>query len=302
MMHTAHKTGFYPAYVDLLQRALRGVEEVNARTGHSVRIVRGGASLSLDMSGNRLPVPGVRRVFVRSVAAEVAWQALGTRDVGFVRKYTSMWDKFVEADGVTVEAAYGYRWRNHFGRDQLGLAVETMYYDPSNRQVVVCAWDPSSDALGSAVRKNVPCPVLFQLTSLPDATSPHIRHVCMFVLLRSSDVFVGLPYDVMGYALLQRAIVSQLRRKESTKEGGTRLSWMPGELVFNLHHPHIYDSHYQMAEEALASAHVVDEPLMPSDWTLDDIAGDPDGYVAAVKWLSTLAETPKFNPRPEVIE
>jgi thymidylate synthase len=299
-------TGFYEAYARLLRQLLDSdIEEVNERTGHGIKMLRGARDFSIEVGCDRLPVPGVRRVFPASAAVEVAWQVLGTKDPDFIQRRAPLWAKFIEADG-TIPAAYGYRWRRHFGRDQLSLAAESLSRNPSDRQVVVCAWDPGDDALGAPPKKNVPCPVLFHLSSTPDRRLLYTREVNMAVLIRSSDVFVGLVYDVMGYALLLKVLVAELRKREIAAGRDTAtgyLSWRPGLLHFTLCHPHLYDSHYQMASDALSSPHVLDEPKMPSlDWCLRAIEADPDGYIAEMRGLSADCAQPGFNPRPEVIE
>jgi thymidylate synthase len=299
------KTGFYNSYVELLEQLVDSpYEETNERTGHKIRMLRGAFDFSVELGCDRLPVPGVRRVFPASAAAEVAWFALGTKDPGFINRHAPLWRKFVEDDG-TIPAAYGYRWRRHFGRDQLALAVGGLAANPSDRQLVVSAWDPGSDAMGTTVLKNVPCPVMFTLSSTPRADFTWGREVHATVLVRSSDCFVGLPYDVMGYCLLIKLIVSELRAREAagTRDDGGFVGWQPGSVHFTLAHPHLYDSHFDMARDALASAHVVDEPALPGyDWTIGEVERRPDDYVRHVRALAEFADQPEFNPLPEVIE
>jgi len=302
---TELKTGFYADYVDLLRLLVDSpYEEENRRTGHKIKMLRGAFDFSVELSSERLPVPGVRRVFPASAAAEVAWFVLGTKDPGFINRHAPLWRKFVEEDG-TIPAAYGYRWRRHFGRDQLELAIGGLRENPSDRQLVVSAWDPGSDAMGTTALKNVPCPVMFTLSSTPQVTFGWGREVHATVLIRSSDCFVGLPYDVMGYCLLIKLIVSELRAREmaAMRDDGGFVSWRPGSVHFTLAHPHLYDSHFDMAREALGSAHVVDEPVLPPhNWTIGEVERRPDDYVSVVRGLAELALQPEFNPLPEVIE
>jgi thymidylate synthase len=318
----AGTTGFPSVYAALLDALLKhGVEQENARTGHAVLALYGGFSFCLDLSSGGLkrtcarasaledslsndgsfesvdsgllPVPGCRRVYPATAAAEVAWFIRGSKDVSWLRKHAPVWDKFVEADGVTVEAAYGYRWRSHFGRDQLSLAVDALVRDPSDRQVLVCAWDPGSDALGAPVKKNVPCPAFFHLSVFNLKGGRRMVQLCLFI--RSSDVFVGLPYDVMGYALLADAVAAEL----SERTGALHRA---GALVVTLAHPHLYDSHWIMARRARLEAPV--ETLVPlPGHSISSIERDPDGYVALVKSLACLdTRQPDLSVRPEVIE
>lgn len=296
-------TGFHEQYMRLMRLLLTyGVTMHNARTGHDVLVIRGGHSLVLEMSGGVIPVPGTRKVYPKSAAAELAWWTTGSQSVKFISKYAPLWDKFTEDDGDTIAAAYGYRWRRHFGRDQLKLCVDQLYSDPSDRQVVVCAWDPGSDAMGSVAKKNVPCPLLFQVYSLPKGGDR--REVCMNVTLRSSDTFVGLPYDVLGYSLLQQAIVTGLNDMRMTRQPTEHPTnrWVLGTLKLDLAHAHLYDSHFRAASDMLAVEHEFVEPFLPKSWSLEDIEKAPDLYVEAVGVIQKGMKQPDFDFRPEVIE
>lgn len=296
-------TGFYEQYKRLMGLLLaHGVREHNERTGHDVLVVRGGYTFAMDLSGGVIPVPGTRKVFPKSAAAEVAWWTTGSQSVKFISKYAPLWDKFTEADGDTIAAAYGYRWKRHFGRDQLMLGVKQLHRDPSDRQVVICAWDPASDALGAEAKKNVPCPVMFQAYSLPKPGKR--REVCFHVIMRSSDTFVGLPYDILGYALLQQAVVTELNDITMGRRFTTNPvnRWTLGTLTFTLVHAHLYDSHFQDTKDMLAADHDFVEPFMPKSWSLSQIGKSPDLYVEAVAIIQRSMKQPAFNAQPEVIE
>ncbi|KFH18457.1 thymidylate synthase [Brucella abortus] len=275
----------HEAYRGLLSELYhRGLWETNARTGVGIKMVEGGWSFKLDLSDGRLPVAGNRRYFPRVAAAEVAWQFMGTKDPAFiVGKAPKLWEKFVE-DGE-LKTAYGYRWREHFGRDQLALAIRELRDNPTNRQLYISAWDPAADGLGGPQPKNIPCPVGFSLTRTEDRL-----HCSVFI--RSSDVFVGLPYDVMGYALTLDAVAASA-------------GLIPGTLHVTLAHPHYYDPHAQAVEDCVYGERSTwasgVEPNLPG-WSVEDILSDPDGYVTQVGRLAKRVEAPEWNPMPEVIE
>jgi thymidylate synthase len=272
--------GLPDIYFHLLTWLLNSPEQVNERTGRKVRVGRGGTSFRLDLSDGLLPTVGLRKTFPKSAAAENAWYVRGERDVSFIRKYAPLWDKFVEDDGLTIAAAYGYRWQAHFGRNQLSLALDALDHDPSDRRCYVSAWDPRLDGLGARGQKNVPCPLGFTLSILDGELHSTIT-------LRSSDVFVGLPYDVMGHALLMAAAARSLN---------VRL----GVMQVNLAHAHLYDVHYDLARECLKQ-----EPVVPTLWlpasTIAEIRREPDSYVLDLARRATLEVWPEYNPRPEVV-
>ena len=273
---------FHEVYRDLLSDLLvEGLVETNRRTGARIKVKRGGTAFAVDLRDGLLPTVGLRKTFPKSAAAEVAWFIQGTQDVEFIRGYAPLWDKFVEADGRTVEAAYGYRWQHHFGRNQLLEAVQALKEDSSNRRVYVSAWDPSADGLLTKGQRNVPCPTSFTLSILDGEL-----HSSLF--LRSSDVFVGLPYDVMGHALLVAALARDL-------------FVVPGVLHVTLAHAHLYEHHWDLGIEALKQTPVVPALPMPP-WGTADIAADPHQYVQAMADGAKRFDWPAFNPRPHVVE
>lgn len=290
-----HTTPFWFAYRSLLLDLHRAPAEVNKRTGVCVKVLFGGVSFSINLQDQVLPTCGLRMSWPRVAAAEIAWYISGERDATWMRQHAPIWDKFVEPleklrindEGYPyteefegVASAYGYRWRNHFGRDQLRLAIEALRNNPTDRRVVVSAWDPSEDGLGAEGQKNVPCPAMFTL-SISEG------HLHSTMLLRSSDVFVGLPYDVLGHALLMDAIACEI---------GVSV----GIAHFTLAHAHLYESHWDMAVKAVSQDPVVPMQFMPG-WALTNIEKDRDGYVETVKAQSASLLWPKFRPSPEVV-
>jgi thymidylate synthase len=201
------------------------------------------------------------------------------------------WEKFLEpayfagldkpTAPLIVKAAYGYRWRKHFGRDQLMLGVEALRVNPSDRRVYISAWDPAEDGLGMKGQLNVPCPVGFTLSIAEGRLNSTF-------LLRSSDVFVGLPYDVMGHALLMDAIAASL---------GVGL----GHMTFTLAHPHIYDVHFDMAEHFVKQETAMEELVQLPKWTLENIEMFPYDYVAMIKARAGQVVWPMYAPKPEVV-
>lgn len=271
-------------YSGLVHDVMHGETETNARTGVRIKMLDRPHAFCLDLGDGRLPVPGNRRYYPHIAATEVAWQFMGTQDPEFiVGRAPKLWSKFVE-DGV-LKTAYGYRWTEHFGRNQLALAVEQLRDNPTNRQLYVSAWDPSSDGLGGPQPKNIPCPVGFSLTRVED-------RVNMAVFIRSSDVFVGLPYDTMAYALTLDAICSSVG-----------VNVQPGHLHLTLAHPHIYEPHWKDTgkNEGATLSTQRTEPHLPG-WDIDAITNDPDGYIKVVRRLSNRVHRPEWDPMPEIVE
>jgi hypothetical protein len=71
---------------------------------------------------------------------ESIWMLAGRRDVQFLQHFNSTIGQFSD-DGKVFNAAYGYRWRRHFGFDQLEEVIKTLRRDPETRQAVIQMWD-----------------------------------------------------------------------------------------------------------------------------------------------------------------
>src|SRR5512147_2341129 len=113
-------TEFDAAYQGLVRRIMTdGIEEVNARTGHAVRALPG---LTIEVERG-FPLLTLRRIPLRVFIAEQVWFLTGSRrPEESLRQFTKIWDEFTNINGV-LPTAYGYRWRRHFGRDQIGKLV-----------------------------------------------------------------------------------------------------------------------------------------------------------------------------------
>jgi thymidylate synthase len=222
---------FDATYQSLLTTILKdGIREVNKRTGKETAAVPG-LTFSHDIERDGFPLLTLRKIPVKMFVAEQIWFISGSRKpADFLRDYTKIWDMFTNP-GDVVTVAYGYRWRKHFGRDQLGLLVELLEKDPSSRHGVVVTWDPAGDGLGGVAKKNVPCPYTFTVNIIGGRL--HFHNI-----VRSNDMVLGFPADVAGFALLQCILAERLGVK-------------PGIYTHTISNAHIYDNHYAGAKEML---------------------------------------------------
>lgn len=208
-----------------------GVREVNGRTGHETAALPG-LHFSTDIEKDGFPLLTLRKIPVKLMVAEQVWFVMGSRKpADFLREYTKVWDSFTNP-GDVVTVAYGYRWRNHFGRDQLGQLVNHLEQDNSSRHGVIVTWDPAADGLGGVSKKNVPCPYTFTVNIIGGRLNLHN-------IVRSNDMILGFPHDVAGFALLQ-SILAQ------------RLGVKAGIYSHSISNAHIYDIHYDTAKEIIS--------------------------------------------------
>ncbi len=207
-----------------------GIAEVNARTKHETKALPG-VHFTTDLEKDGFPLLTLRKIPIPMFVAEQVWFITGARKPEiFLRQFTKIWDMFTNP-GDVVTVAYGYRWRKHFGRDQLGLLIKLLKADPSSRHGVVVTWDPAQDGLGGAIKKNVPCPYTFTVNIIGGRLNLHN-------IVRSNDVILGFPSDVAGFALLAHILAQKL---------GVR----PGFYSHSISNAHVYDTHYFAAEELM---------------------------------------------------
>ncbi len=229
--NSSHMSRFDDIYQNLVRDIMtRGIAEVSERTRHETRALPG-VHFSLDLEKDGFPLLSLRKIPIKMFIAEQVWFISGQRKPAiFLRDFTKIWDDFTNP-GDVVTVAYGYRWRKHFGRDQLGLLVELLKKEPSSRHGVIITWDPSQDGLSLVKKKNVPCPFTFTVHIIGGRL--HFHNI-----IRSNDVMLGLPSDTAGFALLAHVLAQ-------------KLGVGPGIYSHSISNAHIYDSHYEGAKEIM---------------------------------------------------
>jgi len=222
------KNQFDVQYQQILQKLLdQGIEEKNERTGHVCKSLPG-QTMQFDLSEG-FPLLTLRRIPLKVFLAEQVWFLTGKQELDWLQQYTKIWDDFAEENNC-VESAYGYRWRSHFQRDQIDGLVQLLQRDPSSRHGVILMWDPGDDGLSNGtVKKNVPCPFTFTVQIMGGK-------LCLHLVIRSNDMMLGNPHDVAGFAFLQVMLAQ-------------KLGVSAGILTISISNAHIYDIHFEKAEE-----------------------------------------------------
>ena len=216
-------------YLDALKHIYEnGIEETNQRTGVKTKRCFG---ITIDYQDG-LPFTS-RQVNPGISAAELAWMLSGKKETEWMKKYCKIWDKFEDSPGI-IESAYGFRWRDAFGRDQINSLVELLTRDKSSRQGLVMSWDPRTDGLNDQGKfKNVPCPFAFNVYICNDKLR-------VIVYQRSADFIAGVPYDMMTYWMLGAAVTEELQ-----------VSFWGIQILFG--DAHIYETHYNIACKTITS-------------------------------------------------
>jgi thymidylate synthase len=243
---------------------MRDGERRRERTGVGARSLFG-EHFVLDLREG-FPACTTKTLFFSSVRAEVAAFIQGAETLEeFHAMGCRVWDRNAEAwKGARfpgdVGRIYGVQWRrwrwcepkptgstpdgfpafHTHELDQLRNLVEGIRRDPHGRRHIVTMWNPGElDAMCLP-----PCPVMFQCfasddvqATEPDETPLQAGSLDMAVHQRSCDLFLGLPFDVAGYALLLSLIAREVGRS-------------PRALHFHIGDAHVYANHFAQAEEA----------------------------------------------------
>ena len=209
-----------------------GIDVPNPWSGRVTRMVPG-VTLRVDVA-ECFPLLTLRKIPLRLFIAEQVWYLMGEKDATWLQQYTKIWDAFLEEDG-TVQAAYGHRWRHHFGRDQIDLLVTHLKENPASRHAVVITWDPADDGFGLDKKLNVPCPYTFTVNIAGGKL--HLHNI-----IRSNDMMLGCPHDAAGFALLQCFLAEKLGVE-------------PGIYTHSISNAHIYDNHFDAANELMSRSH-----------------------------------------------
>ena len=246
---------YHSEYKSLMVQTLSTKQSDNIRTKDTVsKFPRVATLIHKD---NNIPIIGGRKVYLKSAAAEVAWYLSGTKDCTELNKSTSMWTPW-QVNNI-VDASYGYRWRSGLGVDQLQLAVDNLRKDPSSRRVYINTWDANYDTMPEAL--NVPCPVGFNLNIVDNKLN-------MQVVMRSSDLAVGLIYDTISFRMLNNILANTLGIKT-------------GDMEFVLLNAHIYGA--QRAHVAsLINSNMLSKATtinFANDYTMQDVVNNPSQFI-----------------------
>lgn len=87
---------------------------------------------------------------------ESLWMLAGRNDVEWISQFNGRINNYSD-DGKTFHGAYGYRWRNWFGRDQLKDCLMRLSTYENDRRAVLTMWDPKTDLVLTNDGKDYPC-------------------------------------------------------------------------------------------------------------------------------------------------
>ena len=146
--------------------------------------------LIIDARYNVLDVPE-RNLNYRFMVAEWVWMMFGRSDVESLAQFNSVMREFSD-DGVWLTGAYG----PHIKAQRADVRAK-LRKDPNTRQAVIEILRPRRET------KDEPCTLSFQFL-LRDG------RLNMIATMRSSDVWLGIPYDVFTFTMLLNCMAGEL--------------------------------------------------------------------------------------------
>lgn len=127
---------------------------------------------------------------------ESLWMLAGRNDLPWLAQFNKRFTAYSDDGGKTQPGAYGYRWRNYFGYDQLATIITELKANPQTRRCVLAMWDggnlhdiateiPSGDLMNAiAGSADVPCNTHAYFDTIDGRLN-------MTVLCRSNDIIWG---------------------------------------------------------------------------------------------------------------
>ena len=132
---------------------------------------------------------------------ESLWMLAGRRDVEFLSKFNSRIAQYSD-DGRTFNAAYGFRMRQGFHRDQLVEVIELLRREPKSRQAVVQLWD-AEDLTRTTLDKACNTSMIF-------SRSPE-GMLDLLVTNRSNDAWFGYAgANAVHFTVIQEFVAAAL--------------------------------------------------------------------------------------------
>jgi thymidylate synthase len=268
MKHMKNKHAEFQ-YLDLAREILdQGMWNVDRGTGvRSLSLF--GRQCRYDLSHD-FPLLTTKRVYWKGVLHELYWFMAGMTNIKYlVDNEVHIWDdypykiysqkfghtdltkdEFIEKIRNDVVFAkkwgelpkiYGEMWRRWPTRkpgktvDQLQWVINELSEDPMARNAIVTSWNPE---------------YLYTMADRDDASYFPICHNMYQVSIkdgrlylqlyqRSADLFLGVPFNIASYALLNVVLARILGVK-------------PGEFVHTFGDVHIYENHIEQMKEQLS--------------------------------------------------
>lgn len=250
-------------YLQLLKRILVEGEEIQDRTGVGTKSVFD-ANMNFDIDTlnpdeqdqtkliYRVPMLTTKQLFLKGVVWELIWFLRGDTDANWLKERgVHIWDgnttrEFLDSRGLdypegSIGPGYGHQWVNWGGDfrtktdgiNQIQNIIDLLRKEPTSRRAILSAWN-----VGDLDKMALPpCHMmyLFKITNHAGQNKPRLN--CKMII-RSNDMFLGSPFNIMSTALLTIMI-------------SRALNILPGQIAISISDAHVYLNHLNQVNEQL---------------------------------------------------
>ena len=260
-------------YLELLEYILENGESRDDRTGTGV-ISSFGHQIRFNLQDG-FPAVTTKALAWKGVVSELLWFLEGSDDerrlaeIRFKKnrndlvdldKFSTIWTDNADNQGVelgydnsdTIKKLgpiYGVQWRNWNGVDQIHELVDGLKTNPFGRRHILSAWNV--EMIESMALP--PCHVMSQFY----VSSNGVLSCQMYQ--RSADMFLGVPFNIASYALIQSILANILDLE-------------PGDFVHTFGDAHIYkNSINQVKEQLTREPKKLPRLIMPNIQSLESL-------------------------------
>ncbi|MFK8040958.1 thymidylate synthase [Congregibacter sp.] len=231
-------------YHDLLRDILDNGVRKEDRTGTGTVSVFGRQFRHNLADG--FPLLTTKKVHLRSIINELIWFLNGDTNVAWLQEHgVSIWNEWATDTG-DLGPVYGKQWRAWPTRDggeidQIEYVLDCLKNRPDSRRILFHAWNveylpdeslsPQENALAGRMALP-PCHLLYQFYVAEGRLSAQLY-------IRSSDTFLGLPFNTASLAVLVMMLAQQSNLE-------------PGEIIVSTGDSHLYLNHMEQVSEQLS--------------------------------------------------
>lgn len=184
-------------------------------------------NFSFELTNLDNNVINVRNISKAYLCAELTWYMLARNDVAFINPFAGLWGR-ISDDGKTSYSAYGDIVFKRHGFNQIDKIIELFAKDPMSRRAVVNFNVPNKNVIET---KDEICTIALQFIIRDGKLN------CTGIM-RSNDIWYGLPYDVVFFTEIQKYIAH-------------RLNVQVGTYVHDVISLHCYERNYDDMEKII---------------------------------------------------
>ncbi|MBH3416797.1 thymidylate synthase [Pseudomonas sp. P66] len=271
------------SYLDLLTDVLENGAVKGDRTGTGTISVFG-RQYRHDLSKG-FPLLTTKKLHFKSIVNELIWFLGGDTNVKWLNENgVKIWNEWATEEGG-LGPVYGKQWTAWPTKDggtinQIDYVVNALKTNPNSRRILFHGWNveylpdekvsPQENARQGKMALP-PCHLLYQFYVVDNKLSAHL-------FIRSSDSFLGLPYNTASLACLTHMLAQQCDLDV-------------GEIVISLSDVHIYSNHMEQVKTQIARAprqlpelKLLRKPASIYDYKFEDfevVGYDPHPHISA---------------------